>query len=166
MQFIKAEHSDLPQIVEIYNQIIPSRLATADLEPVKVSEREEWFNSFTTTHPIFKIMDGNKMLGWVALEPFYGRPAYEHTAEISIYIDQNARHQGVGQRAIEFIESKVNELEITAIVAYIFGHNKPSLALFRKFNFHEWGRLPEVAELDGIKRDLVIMGKRYDEGSR
>lgn len=71
-------------------------------------------------------------------------------------------HQGVGQKAIEFVESKVNELEITAIVAYIFGHNKPSLGLFEKFGFQEWGRLPQVAELDGVKRDLVIMGKRYD----
>lgn len=63
MKFIKAEHADLPRIVEIYNQIIPSRLATADLKPVSVEEREEWFNSFTETHPIFKIMDRDKMLG-------------------------------------------------------------------------------------------------------
>lgn len=33
MEFRKAVHVDLPRIVEIYNQIIPSRLATADLEP-------------------------------------------------------------------------------------------------------------------------------------
>ncbi|XGK33788.1 hypothetical protein ACERHZ_04865 [Lactobacillus acidophilus] len=27
------------------------------------------------------------------MEPFYGRLAYEHTAEISIYIDKNVQHE-------------------------------------------------------------------------
>ncbi len=52
VKFIKAEEKDLPNIVDIYNQIIPSRLATADLEPVSVESRKSWFHSFTPTHPI------------------------------------------------------------------------------------------------------------------
>ena len=51
---------------------------------------------------------------------------------------------------------------ITAIVAYIFGHNQPSLKLFRHFGFAEWGSLPRVAELDGVQRDLKILGRRFD----
>lgn len=140
MEFRKAVHVDLPRIVEIYNQIIPSRLATADLEPVTVADREAWF----------------------ALEPFYGRPAYEHTAEISVYIDQAVRHQGVGSRALQFVIDQLPQLGITAIVAYIFGHNQPSLKLFRHFGFAEWGSLPRVAELDGVQRDLKILGRRFD----
>jgi phosphinothricin acetyltransferase len=30
----------------------------------------------------------------------------------------------------------------------------------RKLGFEQWGLLPQVAELDGIKRDLVILGLR------
>lgn len=163
MDFRKANIEDLPAIVHIYNEIIPSRLATADLEPVTVKEREPWFHSFTNTHPLWVILDAKKqIIGWVALEPFYGRAAYEHTAEISIYIDEKGRQQGVGTQALKFVESQVHRLGISAIVAYIFGHNQPSLGLFKKFNFEKWGFLPRVAELDGIQRDLVIMGKRYD----
>ena len=103
MGFRKAVHVDLPRIVEIYNQIIPSRLATADLEPVTVADREAWFASFTATHPLWVITQGDQIIGWFALEPFYGRPAYEHTAEISVYIDQAVRHQGVGSRALQFV---------------------------------------------------------------
>lgn len=163
MKFRKAKFEELPQIVHIYNEIIPSRLATADLEPVSVRSRVDWFYSFTDTHPLWVILnDQDKIIGWVGLEPFYGRPAYEHTSEISIYIDEKGRHQGVGTKAIKFVESQVHQLGISAIVGYIFGHNKPSLALFKDFDYQEWGRLPKVAELDGVKRDLVILGKRYD----
>ena len=162
MEFRKAVHADLPRIVEIYNQIIPSRLATADLEPVTVADREDWFASFTATHPLWVMTQGDQIIGWVALEPFYGRPAYEHTAEISIYIDQAVRHQGVGSRALQFVIDQMPQLGITAIVAYIFGHNQPSLKLFRHFGFAEWGSLPRVAELDGVQRDLKILGRRFD----
>ena len=162
MEFRKAVHADLPRIVEIYNQIIPSRLATADLEPVTVADREAWFASFTATHPLWVMTQGDQIIDWVALEPFYGRPAYEHTAEISIYIDQAVRRQGVGSRALQFVIDQLPQLGITAIVAYIFGHNQPSLKLFRHFGFAEWGSLPRVAELDGVQRDLKILGRRFD----
>ena len=163
LEFVKAQHADLPRIVYIYNQIIPSRLATADLEPVTVADREEWFASFSPTHPLWIIKNeqGNTV-GWVGLEPFYGRAAYSHTSDIAIYIDQDARHQGIGKQALDFVIKQLPQLGISAIVAYIFGHNVPSLKLFRDYQFEEWGRLPRVAELDGIQRDLVIMGRRFD----
>jgi phosphinothricin acetyltransferase len=46
------------------------------------------------------------------------------------------------------------------LLGFIFGHNEPSLKLFERFGFEKWGHLPSVAELDGIERDLVIVGKR------
>lgn len=163
IHFELARHEDLRRIVEIYNQIIPSRLATADLEPLMTSDREAWFHEFTPTHPLWVIKNNNdEILGWVGLEPFYGRPAYEHTAEVSIYIDQNARHQGLGSKSLQFVIEQLPSLKITAVVAYIFGHNQPSLGLFKKFGFEQWGFLPQVAELDGQKRNLVIMGQRFD----
>jgi L-amino acid N-acyltransferase YncA len=32
--------------------------------------------------------------------------------------------------------------------------------LFGKFGFNTWAQLPRVANLDGIERDLIILGKR------
>jgi phosphinothricin acetyltransferase len=45
-------------------------------------------------------------------------------------------------------------------MAIIFAHNQPSLRLFEKFGFQRWGYLPQVAELDGVERDGVILGLR------
>lgn len=42
-----ATRSDLPQIVEIYNSTIPSRMVTADAEPVSVESRMHWFEEHT-----------------------------------------------------------------------------------------------------------------------
>lgn len=162
VHFTRARHADLPIIVQIYNQIIPSRLATADLTPITVADREQWFAAFDDHHPLWLIQNNqDKVVGWVGLEPFYGRAAYNQTSEIAIYIDQGARHQGVGKKALQFVCASVRQWGLTAIVAYIFGHNQPSLGLFKQFGFTQWGLLPQVAELDGVKRDLVIMGRHF-----
>jgi phosphinothricin acetyltransferase len=45
-------------------------------------------------------------------------------------------------------------------LGFIFSHNAPSLRLFQKAGFEQWGFLNEVAILDGIPRSVVIMGKK------
>ena len=161
MQFIIANKTDLAQIVNIYNQSIPTRLATADLKPVTVAERQEWFEGFNERYSIWKIMDEQKMWGWISLRPFYGRAAYAQTAEISIYVDQSVQHQGVGQQALQFLEMQLPQRAIKNVVALIFSHNLASINLFKRNNFEQWGHLPNIAILDGVQRSLDIWGRNY-----
>ena len=44
------------------------------------------------------------------------------------------------------------------LLGFIFGHNAPSLALFRKFGFSVWGELLRVAVLDGEGRQVRAAG--------
>lgn len=66
----------------------------------------------------------------------------------------------MGTQIMETVLAACDELDITNLVCLIFGHNAPSIGLMKKFGFEQWGYLPRVAELDGIERDLVYMGKR------
>jgi len=55
---------------------------------------------------------------------------------------------------------KAKTFGLKTLLGYIFAHNEPSLQLFRKFGFEEWGYLPNIAVLDGIERGVKILGKR------
>src|SRR5438046_54962 len=44
-----AAEADLPAIVEIHNETIASRISTAQLDPVTVEGRREWFRAHSTT---------------------------------------------------------------------------------------------------------------------
>ncbi len=59
------------------------------------------------------------------------------------------------------IPKKLPVLGLTAIVAYVFSSNLPSIKLFKKFGYEQWGFLPEVAELGGRPNDLVILGQHF-----
>src|SRR5713226_5873273 len=92
-----AERSDLPQIVEIYNSTIPSRLVTADTEPVSVQSRVRWFEEHSADfRPLWVVAVHEHIRGWLSFSSFYGRPAYSKTAEISVYVDEAHRKQGLG----------------------------------------------------------------------
>jgi phosphinothricin acetyltransferase len=171
---------DLPAIVAIYNSTIASRQVTADLEPVTVESRLDWFHAHgPRARPLWVVEQrdetsqqapiadaqasaaaGGRVIAWLSFSDFYGRPAYARTAEVSIYLHETARGRGLGARLLAAALEAAPALAIDTLLGFIFGHNAPSLALFGRAGFEEWGRLPRVAVLDGVERDLVILGKR------
>jgi len=152
---------DLPIIVDIYNSTISSRMVTADTQPVSVRDKLDWFHKHDPeSRPLWIVECEGKTCGWVGLQSFYGRPAYNATAEISIYLHKDYRGKGIGKNVLNKVIEGCPKLGIDTLLAMIFAHNEPSIRLFTGFGFEKWGYLPGVAKLDGIKRDLVILGKR------
>ena len=157
-----AVETDLMAIVEIYNAAIPKRLATADLEPVSVESRRDWFKSHSDRYPVWVITNDEndqKIIGWLSLQMFYGRAAYHKTAEVSIYIAPAYQGKGIGKRLLDHAIAVCPKLNITKLVGFVFAHNAASCNLFKSFGFEQWGFLPEVAELDSIEQSLIILGK-------
>ena len=160
----EAKETDLTRIIEIYNATIPSRMVTADTEPVSVKSRK-WFEEHDSQNrPLWVLETESGEIGaWISLNSFYGRPAYQKTAEMSVYVDEKLRGNGIGTRLAQSMINRCDEYNVTTIVGFVFAHNAPSLALTKKLGFEHWGYLPEVAELDGEKRDLVILGLKFDQ---
>ena len=157
-----AKRSDLEKITEIYNSTIASRLVTADTEPVSVESKMKWFEEHSPEkRPLWIIEDELKeIVGWVSFQSFYGRPAYDATVEISIYLDSNQRGKGLGKQVLGYCIDKAPEFGIKTILGFIFSHNEPSIRLFKHFGFEEWANFPNIAILDDIERSLTILGKR------
>ncbi|MEL6459639.1 MAG: N-acetyltransferase family protein [Cyanobacteria bacterium J06636_27] len=156
-----ANENDLPAIVAIYNASIPGRMATADLEPVSVASRINWFKNRTPVkHPLWVIETGEVIMGWLSFQPFYGRPAYQATAEVSIYIATKYQKQGLGKKLLKEAIRQSPNLGLKTLIGFIFGHNEASLKLFEKFGFEHWGDMPKIADIDGLERDLIILGLR------
>lgn len=138
-------------------------MVTADLEPVSVTSRLPWFKEHhPQTRPLLVLERGERIIGWLSLQSFYGRPAYQATAEISIYIDRVYARQGWGSYLLKYALSRCDRWQVNTLLGFIFAHNQASLSFFQKFKFKKWGYLPKVAELDGVERDLVIMGLRVN----
>lgn len=162
-----ATREDLPRIVAIYNATIPSREVTADLEPVSVESRQHWFDQHRPeSHPLWVVDLDDQVAAWLSFSSFYGRPAYRRTAEISVYVDMPWRAIGVGRYLLGQAIAAAPSLQLDTLLGFIFGHNERSLRLFERVGFQRWGHLPRVAVLDGVERDVVIVGLRVESGSQ
>lgn len=160
--FSYATRQDLPKIIAIYNQAVPTRLSTADTSPVTVESKIIWFESYNqTTRPLWVMKQDETIVGWVALEDFYGRPAFKATAEISLYIDNQFQGQGLGQKALDWVFLQLPQCQVTTIMAYVFHHNVASQKLFFRNGFEQWAHLPNIANMDDELYSLDILGRTF-----
>jgi phosphinothricin acetyltransferase len=161
MHLCDASETDLAAIVAIYNAAIPSRIVTADTESISVESRIDWFHRHhPDQYPLWVVKSDGELAGWLGFQPFYGRPAYRMTAEISIYIAPSHQRQGIGRYLLATAIDRSPALGIKTLLGFIFAANQPSLRLFEQFQFQQWGYLPAIAELDKVEQDLVIVGLR------
>lgn len=161
MTYRNATLEDLPEIVAIYNTTIAGRMVTADTEPVTIESRIPWFNVHSPEkRPLWMVEDKGVTIGWVSFQSFYGRPAYDGTAEISIYLHEDQRGKGYGKAILNYAMEQCPSIKVHTLLGFIFAHNLPSLRLFEQSGFKEWAHLPNIAVLDGVERSLNILGKR------
>lgn len=162
MFFRDANIDDLPVIVSIYNSTVAGRMVTADTEPVTVAQKQEWFDEHShDKRPLWIVEnDDQKIIGWASFQNFYGRPAYDGTAEISIYLDENERGKSYGKKILQYAIDKSPALGIHTLLGFIFSHNTNSLQLFIKLGFQEWAHLKDIAILDGKECSLKILGRK------
>lgn len=153
--------ADLPQIVAIYNSTVASRMVTADTDPVSTESRHAWFAEHVPERrPLWVVEQDGLISGWLSYSNFYGRPAYAATAELSIYLHEAHRGKGLGRYFLHEAIRFAPQIGVHTLLGFVFGHNHPSLALFAQSGFARWAQMPGVATLDGVERDLIILGKR------
>jgi phosphinothricin acetyltransferase len=156
-----ATEADLPAIVDIYNRTIPGRMVTADTESVTVESRLPWFRAHNPEkRPLWVVEDAGQIAAWLSLNSFYGRPAYDATVEVSLYVSETHRRRGLGKWFLAEAIARAPHLQVTSLLGFIWAHNEPSLQLFAAHGFERWGFLPRIAVLDNTERDVVIVGRR------
>ncbi|MEP6956383.1 MAG: N-acetyltransferase family protein [Chthoniobacterales bacterium] len=160
MKIRDAAESDLPAIIDIFNATVPTRLSTAVLEPVTVAERLPWFRAHTPDHhPLWILEIDHVIAGWLSFHAFMPRCAYRGTSEISVYVHHDFRRRGVARCLLEEGFARAPALGLNALLGLIMSHNTASLQLFARLGFERWGLLPRVVSLEGVERDIAILGR-------
>lgn len=161
MRIRHATSDDLPALVTIYNQAVALRGATADLEPVDVDSRRDWFALHSPDdYPLWIAEIDGASVGWCSLSPWRpGRGALRGAAEISYYVADGNRGTGIGSALIRHAHAAAAELGFRILFALLLDVNRPSVALLEKFGYAEWGRLPGAVAIDGVVSDHLVYGR-------
>lgn len=116
-----ASLKDLNRIIEIYNQAVKTKSSTADINPIKVKDRINWFKEHKQEkHPIYVAETEGKVVGWISLSQYRKkREALKYSAEISYYIDNDYQKKGIGTKLVDYIIKQSVILGIKNLVAII-----------------------------------------------
>ena len=164
-----ATASDLPRIVEIYNFAVATRSCSCDLDPTTVEARRPSFEAHTPGHrPLWVAEEradpGAGAIGYLGFFHFMNqRPGYFITADLAVYLHPAHQRRGLGSYLLDQALRHAPSLGIETLTATIFASNTASIRLFEKFSFERWGFMPRVARLEGVEKDLVLVGRRIAE---
>jgi L-amino acid N-acyltransferase YncA len=159
-----ASLGDLETIVNIYNQAVSVGQKTADIKPLTVSDRHNWFLNHTPDkYPIFVAELNEAVIGWLSLSSYRpGREAMRYTQEVSYYISFDYHGQGVGSKLLEHAIDACPKLGVKTLLAIVIASNQGSVKLLEKYHFEKWGELPNVADFDGVEFGHLYYGRRIN----
>jgi L-amino acid N-acyltransferase YncA len=104
--------------------------------------------------------DGDKILGWAALSLVSKRSVYRGVAEVTVYVTESARGQGIGGALLAGLINESERNGIWTLQASIFPENIASAKLHLRHGFREVGRRERIATLSGVWRDTLLFERR------
>lgn len=147
---------DWPAVEAIYRQGIATRQATFETE---TPPWEVWDACHATAPRLAARLDG-RLAGWAALSPVSVRAVYRGVAEVSVYVAQEFRGQGVGRALLGELVRQSEALGYWTLQASIFLENAASLALHAACGFRQVGRRARIGQLNGVWRDVLLLERR------
>jgi phosphinothricin acetyltransferase len=148
--------SDWPQVRAIYLAGIRTGQATFETE---VPPWEVWDAAHLRDGRLVA-RSGEEVLGWAVLSSVSARRVYAGVAELSVYVGESSRGQGVGRRLLAALIARSEQMGIWTLQAGVFPENEASLALHEKAGFRTVGRRERIGKLHGRWRDVVLLERR------
>ncbi|WP_210466252.1 GNAT family N-acetyltransferase [Rufibacter roseolus] len=155
LQPLLAEH--YPQVKAIYEQGIATGNATFQ---TSAPTWETWDAAHLPHSRLVALTYSGEVAGWAALSPVSGRCVYGGVAEVSVYLHEDFRGQGLGARLLSQLIQESEANGMWTLQAGIFRENEASIGLHQKCGFRMVGMRERIGQLDGQWRDTVLLERR------
>ena len=149
--------SDWEQVKRIYLEGIESGIATFQTE---APTWENWNKGHLDVCRCVARSSEN-ILGWVALSPTSSRECYKGVVEVSIYVGEKYKGQGIGSSLLTNLVNQSEAQGIWTLYCAIIRENTASIMMHKKCGFREIGIREKVAKMsNGVWHDVVLMERR------
>jgi L-amino acid N-acyltransferase YncA len=152
---------DAPRIAEIYNAGIAERSSTFETDPRETAHVLDWLEA-AERFPV--LVAGERVAsGWARISEYSTREAYAGIGEVSIYVDRQARGQGIGTALLGELSRRAAALGYWKLTGKLFPENEASLRLVRRNGWREVGLHLRHGRLDGRWRDVLVVERLLDQ---
>lgn len=151
---------DAEAITEIYKPYVLNTTITFELDPPTVDEMRHRILHTLEKYPYLVAEEEGKVIGYAYAGTLYDRRAYDHSAELSIYIHKDKRHGGVGHLLYNALIDYLKKMNITNLYGCITYPNPASISFHEKYGFKEAAHFHECGYKFDQWLDVVYLEKK------
>jgi phosphinothricin acetyltransferase len=154
----RAEITDVPALLEIYNYYIVNTHITFDIEPHTLDQRLAWFATFSDAgrYQCFVAERDSAVIGWASSAPFKERAAYQTSVETSVYLSPRDVGQGIGPRLYNALLARLGPEDVHRAYGGVSLPNDASARLHERVGFALVGAYREVGRKFGRFWDVAV----------
>ena len=160
--FSDIREEDLPAVLDIYNHYIDTTTATFDAGSISM---ETFRTRVLLDHDLYKayvIHQMAEIAGFCFLSRFKKHESYDRTAEVGVYLKPEHTRQGLGTRAVAYLEQVAAARGLRMLLASVSGENHGSIVFFRKLGWYQCACFRKVGEKWGKRIDVVFFQKSLE----
>ncbi len=146
IQFLAVNDQNLNEVKAIYDWFIAHSTATFHTEPISIDQLKAFL---FVGHPVYRsylVLHNDAIAGYCFLTKYKDRPAYQRTAEVTIYLRPEFQGRGLGFAALQRLIQDARDSGLKTLLALISGGNESSIALFTKAGFTKCAHFRNVGE--------------------
>lgn len=150
-----AVEADAAAIQRIYAPVVLDTAISFEEVPPTVEEMAQRIATTLKTYPYLVAEEDGVIKGYAYASQHRARPAYRWAVDVTVYIAESARRQGIARQLYETLLPMLEAQRFRAAYAGIAQPNEGSVGLHEALGFVHIGTYPEV----GFK-----LGKWHDVG--
>lgn len=114
-----ATPDDAGRILEIYSYYVENTAITFEIDVPSPDEFKKRIAKTLTRYPYLVLEEDGRIEGYAYAGVFYDRAAYDHSCEVTIYLDRDSHGKGYGRLLYGELEKKLKARGIINLYACI-----------------------------------------------
>lgn len=140
----KVQKRDAARLAEIYNYYISNTTITFETKEIDAQEMENRISSLSATGPYLVYEEDGIIKGYCYAHPWKVRKAYANTYEVTIYLDNKFKGEGLGKKMVTRLIEECKSSGLHALIACITAENSDSCIFHEKLGFNKVSHFKEV----------------------
>ena len=166
MEIRFAKPSDARSLLDIYAPYVENTAITFEYEVPTIEDFATRIAKTLEKYPYLVAEEDGVVVGYAYASTYYARAAYDWAVELSVYVSQDARGQGVGTRLYDALEDLLEQMGYIHFLACISLPNEASLALHRKRGYQQVAHFPKIGYKFNCWHDIVWLQKSLDKEAK
>ena len=159
-----AAAKDAAELLEIYAPYVTGTTVSFEYEVPAVEEFRRRVEETSARYPYLVWEEDGALLGYAYAHPYAARPAYQWSAELTVYLRQGVSRRGLGSRLYGALMELLRLQGVRNVYGCVTAENTASVAFHHALGFREAGRFSQVGYKLGRWLDVLWLEKAIASG--